>query len=82
MPSTQIQPDQFIDGKIGILDLLVICKLASSKSEARRLVTQGGIFIGDEKVLSIDFTLTEEQLKTGVKIKKGKKVFHKALLKE
>ena len=45
-------------------------------------MTQGGIFIGDEKVLSIDFTLTEEQLKTGVKIKKGKKVFHKALLKE
>ena len=82
MPSTQIQSEQFIDGKIGILDLLVICKLASSKSEARRLVTQGGIFIEDEKVLSIDFTLTKEQLKTGVKIKKGKKVFHKALLKE
>ena len=48
--------------------------------EARRLVEQGGVFVNDEKVPAASFAVTEEQLKAGVKIRKGKKVFHKAVL--
>ena len=62
------------------MDLLVACSLAASKSEARRLVQQGGVFVNDEKVASIDVKFTAGQLRDGLKIRKGKKVFHKATL--
>ena len=80
MPSTQLSEEQLNAGCINILDLLIACKLASSKSEARRLVIQGGVFVNDEKVPAIEFSLTTTQLKDGVKLRKGKKVFHKAFL--
>ena len=80
MPTTELTESQLTDGRIGILDLMLACKLAPTKSEARRLVQQGGVFADDEKVASIDVVFTGEQLKNGVKLRKGKKVFHKAVL--
>ena len=80
MPTTEIAADKLNDGKIGILNLMVACKLAGSNGEARRLVQQGGVFVNDEKVPDHTFAVTEVQLKEGVKIRKGKKVFHKAIL--
>ena len=80
MPTTNITEDQFNDGAIGIMDLMVACKLVASKSEARRLVQQGGVFVNDEKVAAIDFAVTKDMLKDGVKIRKGKKTFHKAIM--
>ncbi len=80
MPTTEISADQLQDGQIGILNLMVACKLSSSNKEARRLVEQGGVFVNDEKVPAASFAVTEEMLKDGVKIRKGKKVFHKAIL--
>ena len=80
MPTTDISAEQLVDGKIGILNLMVACKLAASNGEARRLVQQGGVFVNDEKVPDHTFAVTERMLKEGVKIRKGKKVFHKALL--
>ena len=80
MPTTEIAADKLADGKIGILNLMVACGLAGSNGEARRLVQQGGVFVNDEKVPSAQFAVTEEMLKEGVKIRKGKKVFHKAIL--
>ena len=56
------------------------CELIPSRGEGRRLVQQGGVAIDEEKVASIDAKITAEQLKAGVKIKKGKKIFHKAVL--
>ena len=81
MPTTALTEDQLTDGAIGVMDLLVACSLAASKSEARRLVQQGGVFVNDEKVASIDVKFTAGQLRDGLKIRKGKKVFHKAILK-
>ena len=81
MPTTEITADQLSDGQIGILSLMVACKLASSNKEARTLVTQGGVLVNDEKVPAPSFMITEAMLKDGVKIRKGKKVFHKAVLK-
>ena len=80
MPSTTLSDSDFIDGKIGVADLLVKCKLTASKGEAKRLIIQGGVTIDGEKVTSFDLTLDKELFKAGLKIKKGKKVFHKAIL--
>ncbi len=80
MPTTALTAEQLTDGSIAILDLLLACKLAPSKSEARRLVQQGGVFVNDEKVPSIDVKFTADDLKAGLKIRKGKKVFHKATM--
>ena len=80
MPTTEISADKLVDGKIGILNLMVACGLAPSNKQARQLVEQGGVLVNDEKVPNAQFAVTEEMLKTGVKIRKGKKVFHKAVL--
>ena len=80
MPTTEITADKLTDGRIGILNLMVACKLAGSNGEARRLVQQGGVFINDEKVPDHTFAITEAMLKEGVRIRKGKKIFHKAIL--
>ncbi|MDE7298063.1 MAG: tyrosine--tRNA ligase, partial [Lachnospiraceae bacterium] len=80
MPSTKIAADRLTDGAIGILDLLDACRLSPSRSESRRLIQQGGVFADEVRVESIDAKFTAEQLKAGIKIRKGKKVFHKAYM--
>ena len=81
MPTTEMTEDQLTDGSIAILDLMLACKLVPSKGEGRRLVQQGGVMVNEEKVSSIDASFTAEQLRQGLKIRKGKKVYHKAVLK-
>ena len=80
MPTTKIDSTQMKDGKIGILNLMVACKLAASNGEARRLVQQGGVYVNDEKITDVSFFVDADALKAGVKIRKGKKVFHKAVM--
>ena len=80
MPTTEISADKLVDGKIGFLNLMVACGLAPSNKQARQLVQQGGILVNDEKMDDPTFAVTEEMLKDGVKMRKGKKVFHKAVL--
>ena len=80
MPTTELSSDKLTDGSIGILDLMLECGLVASKGEARRLAKQGGVSVDENKV-DENARITEEQLKTGIKIRKGKKVFHKVLLK-
>ena len=81
MPTTELDESALTDGKIAVLDLLLACGLVPSKGEGRRLVQQGGIVVNDEKVGRIDAAFTADQLKAGLKIRKGKKVFHKAVFK-
>ena len=80
MPSFALAEDAFTDGKIAILDLLVTVKLAPSKSEARRLVMQGGILVNEEKVTSIDTAFEKDRFKDSFIVKKGKKTFLKITL--
>ncbi len=79
MPTTVLADEDFVDGKIGIIDILVKAGLAKSRGEARRLVEQGGVSIDDCKVPSIDVGVEAAQLADGgfVIVKKGKKAFHK-----
>ena len=80
MPTTVLSEQNLTDSGIGVIELLVACRLAPSKGEARRLVQQGGIMVNEEKVAAIDKTFTRDELSEGLKIRKGKKVFHKAVL--
>lgn len=81
MPSTTLFAEDFVDGEITILDILVKTGLAKSKGEARRLVEQGGVSVDDAKVMEFSFAVTKEKLsQKPVIIKKGKKVFHKITL--
>ncbi len=71
MPTTEIE-----ESELPILDLLVKTGLAPSKSEGRRLVQQGGISVDDVKVTDPNALI---KIDGQVIIKKGKKVFHKAV---
>ena len=82
MPTTTLAKEQLTDGAIGVIELLVACKLAPSKGEARRLIQQGGVMINEQKVGGIDQSVSADELKEGVKIRKGKKVYHKAILQD
>lgn len=84
MPSTELLPSDFSNGQIGLLDVLVKTGLAPSKGEGRRLITQGGISIEGEKVSQPSLSLSIEQFQTKenrIIIKKGKKIYHKVVVK-
>ena len=80
MPTTQLAEEDFTDGQIAVLDLLVKTGLASSKGEGRRLIQQGGLTVAEEKVTDINKTFPKADFEAGLVIKKGKKVFHKAIV--
>ncbi len=77
MPTTELTDADLTDGAIGILDLMNKGGLIASNGEGRRLVQQGGVSVDGEKVTDPATKITAEALKSGVVIKKGKKVFHK-----
>ena len=81
MPSTVLTEENFTDGKISAIDLLVLSKLAPSRGEARRLIQQGGMLAGDEKVEAIDKAFDKTAFEgDGLVVKKGKKTFHRFTL--
>lgn len=83
MPSTELSQTDFANGKIAVLDLLLKTKLIPSKREGRSLIQQGGISIDDTKVEDPSETVPLSSFEKGyVVMKKGKKVFHKAVLKK
>ena len=77
MPTTTLTEDDFTDGKIGILDMMVKAELIASKGEGRRLVQQGGVSLNDNKVTDANLSLSKDDFANEVIIKKGKKIFHK-----
>ena len=82
MPTTEITAADLTDGAINILDLMLKAGLIPSKGEGRRLVQQGGVSVDDAKVSDISKAFTASDFEKGhVIIKKGKKVFHKVVLK-
>ena len=82
MPSTELDATAFSDAGIGLIDLLSAAGLVPSKAEARRLIQQGGISIDDEKITDVNAVINRTAFEKGyVVIKKGKKVFHKEILK-
>ncbi|MCH5180934.1 MAG: tyrosine--tRNA ligase [Erysipelotrichales bacterium] len=80
MPSVQLSDEDFVEGFIDILTLLVKTGLVTSKSEARRAVEQGGIMIESDKVTDIKKLISKEEVKNTFVLKKGKKNFIKVTL--
>lgn len=75
IPSVTLSEDDLSENGIGILDIMVKSSLCSSKSEARTLVTQGGVTVNDEKITQLATYFTKEDLTKGLLIRKGKKKF-------
>jgi tyrosyl-tRNA synthetase len=81
MPKTELSSADFADGSITAADLLVKCGVVPSKSEARRLIQQNGVEIGGVKPTDFGQTYASALFEgEGLMIKKGKKVFHLAVL--
>lgn len=82
MPEFALSDEDFTDGEILLLDAMVKAKLTPSKSEARRLVTQGGVSVDDQKITDPKAVIKKSDIeeKGFVVIKKGKKSFIKITL--
>ncbi len=80
MPSTTLSEADFTDGSIRVIDLLSKCGLIKTNSEGRRLMQQNGIALDDKKATDPNAVLSIDEVKEGIVIKKGKKVYHKVTL--
>ena len=79
MPTTKLELCEIADG-IQIAELLVRCGLCASKGEAKRLIQQGGVSVNDSVVTDLGTKYLQGDFADGLKIRKGKKVFHKVVL--
>lgn len=81
IPATEMPAEKF-DDPVGILNLMTELGLIKTNSEGRRLITQGGVSLNDEKISDPKLELTKDDFKNGeIIIRKGKKVYHKVILK-
>ena len=81
MPVTELTEAE-LSGGMNIVDLLVKTGLAPSKGEGRRLIQQGGVYIGDKTVEATDMSVTKDLFTDGeLIVKKGKKTYHKVIIK-
>ncbi|MBQ1853141.1 MAG: tyrosine--tRNA ligase [Lachnospiraceae bacterium] len=80
-PEAPLSDDDFTDGAIDIVSILVKAGLAPTRSEGRRNVEQGGVLVDGEKVTDFKATFTKEQCQAGLLVKRGKKNFKKVVLK-
>ena len=79
MPTTEIE--NYPDEGDQLLNILVKAGLTTSRGEGRRLIEQGGLSVNGEKVTDPNIVISKKDLTDGIKIKKGKKVFHKVIAK-
>ena len=80
MPTAQLSDEDFVDGSVDILTMLVKSGLVPSRSEARRAVEQGGVTADGEKITNIRQAYTKEQISNGIVLRRGKKAYKKVTL--
>ena len=81
MPTTELTKEEFSENGF-ILELMVTCGLCKSKGEGRKLIAGGGVSVNGQKVTDVFMPITEDMFEEdGLIIKKGKKVFHRVILK-
>ena len=82
MPTVELDKASFVDGTIGLLDVMVVANVAKSKGEGKTLIAGGGVSLDDEKVTDVFKKLNLADFEKGyVVLKKGKKVFIKLIIK-
>lgn len=80
MPTVKIHESDLTDGEISVADIMLMAGIVKSKGEARRAIEQGGVSVNDQKVTDAFKKLSKADFENGyVVIKKGKKVFYKAI---
>ena len=78
MPSVTLAADDFKDGAIDIVSVLVKSGLVTSRNEGRRAVEQGGVAVDGEKITDVQTTILQEKFDgEGVVVRRGKKNFRK-----
>ena len=80
MPTTTLADADFTDGEIALLQMLVMSGIAKSRNDARTLVTQGSVSVGDEKITDLGKKVLKTDIGDGLIVRKGKKVYHKFIL--
>ncbi len=81
MPTTSLTEDEFTDGAVSLIDVLIKTGIIKSRGEGRRLIEQGGVSVDDAKAKSFADTISLSEFEKGhVIIKKGKKIFHKIIV--
>ena len=79
VPTFKIEKSRL--GEITLIDVLSECKLCPSKSEARRMIEGGGIYVNDEKIMDTKLVLSDNDFKEGYALlRKGKKSYMKVEL--
>jgi tyrosyl-tRNA synthetase len=78
VPTSAISKDN-LNSKV--LDLLITAGIIPSKSEGKRLIQQGGLYINDEKISDMDTIITQDFFKDGTMlVRKGKKTYNKIVI--
>ncbi len=81
MPTTVLTANDFTDGAISLIDILIKAGIIKSRGEGRRLIEQGGVSVDDEKAKSFADTVSVDAFEKGhVIVKKGKKIFNKIVI--
>ncbi|MDO4317894.1 MAG: tyrosine--tRNA ligase [Lachnospiraceae bacterium] len=80
-PEAPLAADDLTDGALDLVSILVKAGLAPTRSEARRNIEQGGVLVNGEKTTDFRAAFSEEQLRSGLLVKRGKKSFKKVILK-
>ena len=81
MPTAELTAEDFTDGKIDLIGVLVKSGLNPSRSEARRAIEQGGVTVNDEKITDIKKEFTAEDFGDGMIVRRGKKNYKKVVVK-
>ena len=82
MPTAELSDEDFVDGNIDILTMLLKSGLVPSKSEARRAVEQGGVAVDGEKVTDIKMLFAKADIpEDGLVLRRGKKNFRRVIAK-
>ncbi len=81
MPTAELTSEDFTDGKIDLIGVLVKAGLNPSRSEARRAIEQGGVTVNDEKITDIKKEFTPEDFGEGMIVRRGKKNYKKVVVK-
>lgn len=80
MPTVTVTADDFPDGELDIISVLVKAGLCDSRGDGRRNIQQGGVSVADEKVTDISTKYTLDDFKgEGLIIRRGKKKFAKVV---
>ena len=80
LPTATVSEDDFRDGSVDLITLLVVGGLCTTRSDARRNIEQGGVTVNGEKETDFRKTYTKEDFGDGIVIKRGKKNFKKLIL--